>query len=98
MEYGLSDVRFIQQPVAKSKSKHVNKLGKGINKRKRHKSGRRIVVGARLTADQMAKLHGLVRYHTKITGEQATISSVIAELVDGAKSSIVSGGLSLRPI
>ncbi|MGJ0391899.1 MAG: hypothetical protein ACR650_03950 [Methylocystis sp.] len=94
MEYELKDVSFLQAPVASLVAKHVNKLGKGRNKRKNTKLGARTMVGARLTADQITKLEGLVGYYTKLTGVQATVSSVIAELIDTAKCSVITSELS----
>lgn len=90
MEYELKNVRFLQPPV----TKHVNKLGKGRQKRKSNKLGKRTMVGTRLTAEQMIKLEGLVGYYTELTGAQATVSSVIAELVDKAEVSVNSREIS----
>lgn len=81
MSHELKDVGFLQAPT----TKHINKIGKGINKRKQIKGGR-TMVGARLTAEQVAKLDNYVSYYTAKTGIQATISSVIAKLVDDASS------------
>lgn len=76
----LSNVTFLNTRVPAAK--HINKLGKGIHKRKHVKGGRGIVVGTRLTTEQMAKLESLVYYYTETTGVQATVSSVIADLID----------------
>jgi hypothetical protein len=86
----LSKVGFIQTSVAK----YNNKLGKGIHKRKYVEGGRKAIVGARLTAEQRAKLESLVNHSTKLTGVQATVSSVIAELIDTAKCSVITSELS----
>lgn len=86
----LSKVGFIQTSVAK----YNNKLGKGIHKRKYVEGGRQAMVGARLTAEQRAKLESLVSYYTKMSGSQATVSSVIAELIDSAEVSVDSRELS----
>lgn len=78
----IDTVNFLNTPVPVAK--HINKLGKGIHKRKHTKNGRRIMVGTRLNAEQMAKLESLVKVYTENAGTQATVSSVIAELVDRA--------------
>ena len=86
----LSKVGFIQTSVAK----YNNKLGKGIHKRKHVEGGRRAMVGTRLTADQRAKLESLVGRYTKLTGVQATVSSIIADLIDKADGSFNNSELS----
>jgi hypothetical protein len=44
------------------------------------------MVGTRLTAEQEAKLQWLVKASTEKNESQATVSSVIAELIDNAKA------------
>jgi hypothetical protein len=78
----LDTVTFLNTPVPVAK--HVNNLGKGIYKRKQVNGGR-IMVGARLTPEQEAKLQWLVKASTEKTGTPATVSSVIAELIDNTK-------------
>jgi hypothetical protein len=77
MSHELKDISFLQAPT----TKYMNNIGKCIHKRNQVKGGR-AMVGARLTAEQVAKLEDYMSYYTANTGIQATISSVIATLVD----------------
>ncbi|MGJ0510453.1 MAG: hypothetical protein ACR652_25685 [Methylocystis sp.] len=84
----LHQVAFLNTPIPVAKAlagahRHINKLGKGIHKRKQVKGGR-INVGTRLTAEQMAKVEWLIEVYTEQYGTKATVSSVIAELIDKA--------------
>lgn len=72
----------IQPPF--TNCKHINKLGKGIWKRKQINGGRPGLVATRLTAEQLAKLDALVTTTVEKTGIQASRSSVLADLIDNA--------------
>jgi hypothetical protein len=79
----LDTVTFLNTPVPVAK--HINKLGKGLHKRNQVKGGR-TMVGTRLTPEQEAKLQWLVKASAERNGTQATVSSVIADLIDKAKA------------
>ncbi|GLI94979.1 hypothetical protein LMG27198_39710 [Methylocystis echinoides] len=54
------------------------------HKRKHSKTGRRVMVGVKLTPEELDKLEALIKSHTEKTGVPATKSSVLSQLISEA--------------
>lgn len=53
-------------------------------KRRHNKTGRRVMVGVKLTPEELSKLEGLIKAYTVKTGMQETKSSVLSYLIEEA--------------
>ncbi len=81
MGYKQGNICFMQS----SMTHRDDNTSKVRPKRKHVKDSARVMVGTRLTDEQVTKLDMLVGYYTLVTGVQATRASVIADLIDMAE-------------